>query len=366
MNAVSKTWLRTKVTNLYRHKSGVYYARISHGDKKTWRSLKTSVQAVAKSELEKLLQDFSHQAEVRQSSPVMEKMTGKEAFWIREKQVSDDPSMKKSTRKYWNEIMAAVKKSWPELQTTELRKVSVEQCQHWAGKIQSAMSPTRFNNSVSLLKAIFEIAIKKGVRRSNPAAELKRQRVRSKDLTGRLPTRDLFDRWVSEMRRPNARFSKACADLVEFLAYTGVRIGEVQWILWKHCDFSVGEILVVGSPKEATKNGDIRRIPMIPACRDLLERIKKDRLSATPAEKVIEVKEAQKAMNRSCAIVKMERITHHDLRHLFATMCIESGVDIPTVSRWLGHKDGGALAMKVYGHLRNEHSLAAAARVKFS
>jgi len=24
-----------------------------------------------------------------------------------------------------------------------------------------------------------------------------------------------------------------------------------------------------------------------------------------------------------------------DLRHLFATRCIESGVDIPTVSRWL-------------------------------
>ena len=49
------------------------------------------------------------------------------------------------------------------------------------------------------------------------------------------------------------------------------------------------------------------------------------------------------------------KITHHDLRHLFATRCIESGVDIPTVARWLGHKDGGALAMKTYGHLRNEH-----------
>ena len=33
-----------------------------------------------------------------------------------------------------------------------------------------------------------------------------------------------------------------------------------------------------------------------------------------------------------------------------------SGVDIPTVSRWLGHKDGGALAMEVYGLLRNQHS----------
>ena len=59
------------------------------------------------------------------------------------------------------------------------------------------------------------------------------------------------------------------------------------------------------------------------------------------------------------------RLTHHDLRHLFATHCIESGVDIPTVSRWLGHVDGGALAMRTYGHLRNEHSLAMAKKVKF-
>jgi hypothetical protein len=62
----------------------------------------------------------------------------------------------------------------------------------------------------------------------------------------------------------------------------------------------------------------------------------------------------------------MARITHHDLRHLFATRCIESGVDIPTVSRWLGHKDGGALAMKVYGHLRDQHSVEMAQKVTFS
>jgi hypothetical protein len=50
---------------------------------------------------------------------------------------------------------------------------------------------------------------------------------------------------------------------------------------------------------------------------------------------------------------------------LFATRCIESGVDIPTVSRWLGHRDGGALAMKVYGHLRHQHSASMAKLVKF-
>jgi allantoicase len=31
----------------------------------------------------------------------------------------------------------------------------------------------------------------------------------------------------------------------------------------------------------------------------------------------------------------------------------------------LGHSDGGALAMKVYGHLRREHSASMAQRVTF-
>ena len=44
---------------------------------------------------------------------------------------------------------------------------------------------------------------------------------------------------------------------------------------------------------------------------------------------------------------------------------IESGVDIPTIRRGLGHKDGGALAMKVYGHLREEHSFAMIKIVSF-
>jgi integrase len=72
-----------------------------------------------------------------------------------------------------------------------------------------------------------------------------------------------------------------------------------------------------------------------------------------------------KALENACKKVGAKRLTHHDLRHLFATRCIEAGVDIPTVSRWLGHKDGGALAMKTYGHLRDEHSQAMAAKVTF-
>jgi integrase len=63
--------------------------------------------------------------------------------------------------------------------------------------------------------------------------------------------------------------------------------------------------------------------------------------------------------------LSIPRFTHHDLRHAFATACIEAGVDIPTVSKWLGHNDGGALAMKTYGHLRRDHSQTAALKVRF-
>src|SRR5258708_37003434 len=77
----------------------------------------------------------------------------------------------------------------------------------------------------------------------------------------------------------------------------------------------------------------------------------------------MQVFECQKSIDRAAKLVGVKRITHHDLRHLFGTICIESGVDIPTVSRWLGHKDGGALCMKTYGHLRDEHSAAQAQRV---
>jgi hypothetical protein len=95
-----------------------------------------------------------------------------------------------------------------------------------------------------------------------------------------------------------------------------------------------------------------------------LEEIKQNR-SHAPNKQVMRISECQKSLDTACKKLGIARLTHHDLRHLFATRCIESGVDIPTVSRWLGHKDGGALAMKTYGHLRDEHSTKMAQKVVF-
>ena len=70
-------------------------------------------------------------------------------------------------------------------------------------------------------------------------------------------------------------------------------------------------------------------------------------------------------MDRAADKIGLARITHHDMRHFFASVSIESGVDIPTVSRWLGYKDDGALATRTDGHLRREHSVAQAQKVSF-
>jgi hypothetical protein len=42
-----------------------------------------------------------------------------------------------------------------------------------------------------------------------------------------------------------------------------------------------------------------------------------------------------------------------------------SGIDFMTIAAWVGHKDGGVLIGKVYGHLANEHRKAMADKLKF-
>ena len=73
----------------------------------------------------------------------------------------------------------------------------------------------------------------------------------------------------------------------------------------------------------------------------------------------------RQALMKACDEAGVARLSPHDLRHLFVTRCIESGVDIRTIAAWIGHKDGGALLLKRYAHLRREHSQAMAKLVKF-
>lgn len=241
--------------------------------------------------------------------------------------------------------------------------MSEADCKEWSLRFGNDYSPSRYNSAIGILRGIFQIGIEAGALYRNPAICLKRARVRLKTLA--LPSHEQFGAFVKELEGGGGRDSKNCADLVRFLAYGGFRISEAANITWADCDFEKGEIRVRGDAETGTKNWTVRRVPMIPDMRKLLERLRGERKDEAQDLAVMRVRECQKSMDRGASKIQMARITHHDLRHLFATLCIESGVDIPTVSRWLGHKDGGALAMKVYGHLRDQHSVAMAQKVTF-
>lgn len=342
------------------------YVRIAFGKKPTFRSLKTKLISIAVDRAKEIREEEKRKIELAEEGRQIHDKNCTVGCLVEmemdEKQ--NDVAIKGSTVHYWTQIFAALEKSWPRLFSSPAKTVSAKECESWAKKYSTEVSATRFNNTVAGLRRAFDRAIESGVRRSNPTKDIKRLKPSEKDLGFILPDREQFHNWVKEIRNGGGRFSKASADFVEFLAYSGLRKSEAKHVMWKHCDFERGEIIVLGPPEEGTKNSEIRRIPIIPPMKDLLDRVSKQ-LGKARDSSVCRVNEAQKSMDRAAEKVKMKRITHHDLRHLFATTCIESGVDIPTLSRWLGHKDGGVLAMKTYGHLRNEHSQQQANKVTF-
>ena len=361
----TKTWERTRLQNLIRHKSGRYYARAFAGGKEVWKSLKTSHFRVAQAKLAEFLKEHRERlGDGNGNGEVSAKMTFGEAAAIHLRNLDDNLRLKPSTRDYWRRRLLALIKSWPGLNETEVRKITQLACKEWASSYGKKASPSNYNNTIALLRHVLAIAIEAGVLYRNPATVLKRAAIRGKEIA--LPSIDKFSALLAEMRAGHSRYSPHCAALAAGLAFTGCRVGEIREISWRDVAFDAREIIVRGDATTGTKNWEVRRVPLIPDAHALFERMRSDRSDESLDAKVFRVRECQKAVDRACKKVGTDRITHHDLRHLFATRCIESGVDIPTVSRWLGHKDGGALAMKTYGHLRREHSIAQAQRVTFA
>jgi len=361
-------WQKTKYSNLVRNaSSGKYFARFRSNGKLIWRGLNTDVLSVAAQRLPDKIKEAKDE-QVLLASGSDPRITFEAAAKIYIERINTSPDFKPRTKAYHQERLDAFFKSWPGVKATAIKDITKAECIEWRNRFAQDYSPTSFNHTLGIVRSIFEIGIETGARRDNPAKakEMKRLSETSKRL--RLPEPEQFEQFVKEIENSGSGFSKSCAELVQFLAFGGFRITEAKHITWADCDFARGKIIVNGAPETGLKGrhiGEAREVPMIPDMRQLLERMRAARPDEVKSGKVTRVSECQKAMDRAAKAVGFARITHHDLRHLFATRCIEAGVDIPTVSRWLGHKDGGALAMKVYGHLRDQHSTEMAQKVSF-
>ena len=87
-----------------------------------------------------------------------------------------------------------------------------------------AAAPSNFNSRVGFLPRVLQRSVDQGLRYTNPAAKLKRARVRLKRIE--LPTQAQFVKSVQEIRRVPFGPGLASAELVEFLAFGGFRKSE--------------------------------------------------------------------------------------------------------------------------------------------
>ena len=369
----AKTWQTTRLQNLVRHKSGRYYARAYADGKEFWKSLDTSHFSIAKARLAKFLKDHREfHPSLADRVSVSVKMTFGEAAEIHVRDLDDDTEVKESTRHYWRQCLTSLVRSWPGLNETEVRRITRNDCESWARRYRRTASPIRFNNTVAILQHVLRVGVDAGVIHRNPAinprdrikSPLKRRRPNNK--LPDLPTRSQLFQLVEAIEHAGGGRSKHCADLIRGLAFTGLRKSEAAEVELRDLDFEAGELVVRGDPKTGTKNWKVRRVPMIADARLLFQKIRQERAKEPATAKLFRVREAQRAIDSACKKIGIARITHHTFRHLFVTTCIESGIDIPTLSRWVGHGDGGSLLMKTYGHLRREHSIAQAKRVSFA
>jgi integrase len=371
-------WEKSSISNLVRWKSSkIYFARVKVGGRLIRKSLDTPLMSVARNRLADLVKQERERTEASRHG-VEGKLTFSEAVKIYLDRLDGNPDLKPATKKYRRQCVVAIQKTWPGLDTMEVRKLTKANCHEWAYRLRqhgtkfrppgakkerAGISPSRFNNTVTTLRQILCIAVDRGILFLNPVTGIKRARELQKELT--LPSRAHFPEFVYLIEKSGAGQAKDCANLVRFLAFSGCRIGEAHNVKWQDIQWDKEELVVRGDALTGTKNWEIRHVPMIPELKTLLSAMREERADELNEAFVLRVHECQKSMDRAATLLGIPRITHHDLRHLFATTAIESGIDIPTVSRLLGHKDGGALAMKTYGHLRQEHAKAAVQKIKF-
>jgi integrase len=353
------------VNNLIQYVStGVYYGRVKVNGKVIRLSLKSDVFTTAKLRLADFLNDHLAGRSVNGDAPTFK--TAKELFLA---DLESNPGCKPKTKEYKKFNISHIDKHWPGLDELCLNQIKESDCKQWAKLVAEALSAEAYNHTLGVFRDIFKRGVREfkatgGQEITDPSREVGRLGVKPKKL--RLPESDEFARLVEMIETAGGGFSRRSADLVRFLAFSGCRISEARQVTWADVEWKNEELIVNNAKQQSNSNATgLRRVPLNPSLRALLEKLQKDHPNDQPVDFVCKVHECKKSLAKACQKLGIHHLTHHDLRHLFATRCIEAGVDVPTVSRWLGHKDGGALAMRTYGHLRNEHSRQMAQKVTF-
>lgn len=163
--------------------------------------------------------------------------------------------------------------------------------------------------------------------------------------------------------------------------FTGMREGEIIGLTWDCVDFDNGIIRIVKQLKrkkgtnnnyffDTLKNGKTRSVVPAPVVFDVLKKVRKEQAAnklrygpsydnrdnlvfTNEIGQHIGVEALWQAFKRRAAAIGLPDLRFHDLRHSYATISLQNGDDIKTVSESLGHATV-AFTLDIYGHVTDK------------
>jgi integrase len=359
--------------NLYRNQSsGIYYALFKRDGKQIRRSLKTTDKELARRKLSSLreqvqrltaddaktLRFAEYKVDEKTGEPTDELIGGLAKRWFDVATAGLKPSSRERR-------LVAIKSLSPAFQALTVRSITLRHVENWYSKRSQERAAQTVNIEVETLRGILAYACKHGLLLDNPAMGLKRLRLTSKAMV--CPTREQFKGILESMRcNKGKRDAAESADMVEFLGYSGWRVGEARNLHWQHVNFELGQITIVGDEQTGTKNRKAKTVPMsVPLVRLLQCLLDHSEQPVEPTGRVFAIENPRKAIATACKALGYPSFTVHALRHFFITNAIEAGLDFRAVAGLVNHSDGGALLARRYAHLRDTHLTASVKKLTF-
>jgi integrase len=232
----------------------------------------------------------------------------------------------------------------------EIDQGSVEKFKAWRIAQRSTVTgrvlrPATVNRELALLRAMFNLAVKQGLVKANPVRGVRFFREDNEQT--RVVSYEEEERYL---RAASTRLREVATLIVN----TGMRPEEVYRLRREDVHLEEGYLQVPFGKTRAAR----RPIPLNRAARLLLA----DRLSKLGTQiwvfpsKRDASKPMEKIANTHARTVKRAKLPWfrlYDLRHTWATRAVQSGMDLPTVAKTLGHAKLNMVLR--YAHPTEEH-----------
>ncbi|HVM62252.1 MAG TPA: site-specific integrase [Verrucomicrobiae bacterium] len=162
-----------------------------------------------------------------------------------------------------------------------------------------------------------------------------------------------------------ARKEHAIADLVLFLGYSGLRIGEALPMDWEAVDAGQG-ILHVTREKKGVTPWVVILPEMDTLLNDMRKRATSHLLFPSPHDtsRPRDESAVRHRLTAACKALGIGHVTPHGLRSYFVTQARQSGLTDAEIAMLIGDKTGPSLIAQVYGDLRDDHLMKQAQRIR--